>query len=63
MHTALQAVDDGFVHGKLDMADLFFLIAVILFAIGALIAFQVKTFYATLIAAGLCFTALGFFVL
>jgi hypothetical protein len=61
--SALFAVDDGFVHGKLDLADLFFLIAAILFGIGAFIAFSVKTFYATLIAAGLCLTAIAWFVL
>jgi len=62
MHTLL-AADDGIFSGKLDLADLFFLIAVILFGIGAVIAYSVKTFYATLIAAGLCFVALGWLVL
>jgi hypothetical protein len=62
MH-ALFAVDDGFVQGHFDLADLMFLIAAILFGIGAVIAYSVKTFYATLIAAGLCLTAIGWFVL
>jgi hypothetical protein len=63
MHAALLAVDDGFVHGKLSLADLLFLIAAILFGIGAFIAYSVKTFYATLIAAGLCLVSIAWFVL
>ena len=57
------AVDEGVIHGHLNLADIFFLIAVIVFAIGAFIAYSVKTFYATLIALGLMFTALGLLVL
>jgi hypothetical protein len=56
-------VDEGVIHGHLNLADIFFLIAVIVFFIGAFIAYSVKTFYATLIAAGLAFTALGLLVL
>jgi hypothetical protein len=63
LSTTLLAADDGFVHGKLDLADLLFLIAAILFGVGAFIAFSVKTFYATLIAVGLCLTAIAWFVL
>jgi hypothetical protein len=62
MLSSLLAVDDGFVHGKFDLADLLFLIAAILFGVGAFIAYSVKTFYATLIAVGLCLTAIAFFV-
>lgn len=50
-------------HGHVDLADVLFLIATILFAIGAGIAYSVKTFYATLIAAGLACLALGYLVL
>jgi hypothetical protein len=54
-----QATDDGIWSGKGDFADVMFLIAAVLFAIGAVIAVQVKTFYATLIAAGLCLMSIG----
>ena len=57
------AVDEGVIHGHLNLADIFFLIAAIVFFIGAFIAYSVKTFYATLIAIGLGFTALGLLVL
>lgn len=49
--------------GKTGAADLFFLIAAILFGIGAVVAYSVKTFYATLIAAGLCLTAIALLLL
>ena len=49
--------------GETDWADIFFLVAVILFTIGAILALQVKTWYATLIAAGLAFVSLGFLLL
>lgn len=51
------------VHGKTGAADVFFLIAAILFGIGALIAYSVKTYYATLIAAGLCSGFIGLLLL
>ena len=63
MISALLAADDGIFSGKLDLADIFFLIAAILFVIGAIIAWQVKTLYATLISAGLASVALGLLVL
>ncbi len=59
----MTAVDDGIWSGNLNLADIFFLIAVILFGVGAFIAYSVKTFYATLIAAGLCAVSLGWLVL
>jgi hypothetical protein len=59
----LLAADDGIWQGNLNLADIFFLIAAILFFIGAFIAYSVKTFYATLIAAGLGLVALGWLVL
>ena len=61
MHALL--ADDGIFSGKLTLADLFFLIAAVLFGIGAIIAFQVKTIWATLVSAGLCLVALGWLVL
>lgn len=59
----LLAVDDGIASGNANAADIFFLIAAILFGIGAIIAYSVKTFYATLIAAGLCMTAIAWLLL
>ena len=50
-------------HGQTNWADIFFLVAVILFAIAAVVAFSVRTFYATLIAAGLAFAALAWLLL
>ena len=59
----MHAASDGIWTGNLTLADIFFLIAVILFGIGAFIAYSVKTFYATLIAAGLACIAFGWLVL
>lgn len=50
-------------HGQANWADIFFLVGVILFAIAAVIAFTVKTFYAVLIAAGLTFVSLAWLLL
>jgi hypothetical protein len=50
-------------HGEVDWADVFFLIAVVLFVAGAIVAVMVKTFYAAVVAAGLAFVALGLLVL
>ena len=61
--SVLLAVDDGIAHGNNNAADVLFLIACVLFGIGAIIAYTVKTFYATLIAAGLCLVALGWLLL
>jgi hypothetical protein len=63
MFASLLAADDGIFNGKFNLADIFFLIAAILFGIAAVFAYQVKTFYATLISAGLCLVALGWLVL
>ena len=57
------AVDDGIFSGNANLADIFFLIAAILFGIAAVFAFQVKTMYATLISVGLCLVSLGWLVL
>ena len=51
------------VSGEVDWADVFFLIAVILFVVAAVIAVQVKTFYAALMAGGLAFGFLGLLML
>jgi len=51
------------VSGEVDWADFFFLLAAILFAIGAFLTYPVKTLWATLVAAGLCFVAIGWLVL
>ncbi len=63
LNTILMAVDDGVVNSKNTLADILFLIAAVLFGIGAVIAYSVKTFYATLIAAGLCLVSIGWLVL
>lgn len=55
--------DDGIFSGKLTLADIFFLIAAILFGVGAFIAYSTKTLYAALTSAGLCLVALGWLVL
>ena len=60
---SLLADSDGIWSGNLTLADVLFLIATIMFGIGAWIAYSVKTFYATLIAAGLACAALGWAVL
>jgi hypothetical protein len=59
----LLAADDGIWQGNANLADICFLIGVILFAIAGVIAYSVKTFYATLIAAGLAVVSLGLLVL
>lgn len=65
MMSTLLAVDDGFVHGKLDLADLLFLIAAILFGVGAFVAWSVnpRLLWATLVALGLCLVSIAWFVL
>lgn len=55
--------DDGIFSGKLTLADIFFLIAAILFGIGGFIAYQTKTLWATLVSFGLCLVSLGWLVL
>lgn len=49
--------------GETDWADIFFLIAVILFVVAAAVAYGVKTLWATAVAAGLVFVSLGLLVL
>jgi hypothetical protein len=49
--------------GNTGFADVMFLVALIVFLLGAVVAFQVKTFYATVIALGLAALSLGWLVL
>jgi hypothetical protein len=51
------------VTGKTSLAEVMFLVAMILSLIAAVIAFQVKTLWATLVALAIGFTAFGFFLL
>ena len=59
------SVDDGIWSGNLNMADVFFLIATIVFAIGFIIVLTVKPLVIDrlMLFAGLVFVALGFLVL
>lgn len=61
----LLAVDDGIVHGKLGAADLFFLIAVILFAICFVVRLMARPvpIDGVMIAAGLTAVSLGWLLL
>jgi hypothetical protein len=63
MIASLLAADDGIFTGKANLADIFFLIAAIVFGIAAVIAYQVKTMYAVLLSVGLTCVALGWLVL
>jgi hypothetical protein len=49
--------------GNTAFADVMFLVALVVFVLGAVVAFQVKTFYATVIAIGLAALSLGWLVL
>jgi hypothetical protein len=49
--------------GNTGFADVMFLVAMILFLVAGFVAFQVKTFYATVIAVGLAALSLGWLVL
>ena len=51
------------VHGKLDLADVLFLIAAVIFGVAAVIRFQAKAFDAALVAAALCLVSIGWLVL
>lgn len=57
------AVDDGIASGNFNVADICFLIAVIVFLIAGFIAYGVKTLWATLVAIGLAAVSLGLFLL
>jgi hypothetical protein len=49
--------------GEVDWADIFFLIAVILFVVGAAMAYQAKALWATVVCVGLASVSLGWLVL
>lgn len=49
--------------GKTGSAELFFLIATILFGVGAVVAFTVRAFWATCVAAGLCLVGIAWILL
>jgi uncharacterized membrane protein YtjA (UPF0391 family) len=49
--------------GNTGFADIMFLVALILFLIAGFVAFQVQTFYATVLALGLAAVSLGWLVL
>jgi uncharacterized membrane protein YeiB len=55
-------VDEGISHGHFTFADICFLVALIVFAIAAFLAYGAKTLWATLVAAGLVAVSLGFLV-
>lgn len=58
------AVDDGLVQGNLDIADLCFLVAVVIFLFLAIYAWvKSKDFVSGLSPLGLCLVALGLLVL
>lgn len=50
-------------NGNTNWADVCFLIAVVLFVLGAVVAFQVKTFYAVVLALGLAAVSLAWLLL
>ena len=49
--------------GKTGFADIMFLVALIVFLLAGFIAYEAKTFYATLMALGLAVLSLGWLVL
>jgi hypothetical protein len=57
------AVDDGIFNGNLNLADIAFLVAVILFLVGAFLAYGAKALWATLVSVGLAAVAFGWLVL
>lgn len=64
MH-ALLAADDGIFSGNANFADVMFLVAFILFIIGAIVAWaiQPRALWATAVSVGLAAVALGWLVL
>ena len=49
--------------GNVDLADILFLVAVVLFVVGAVVAYLAKTLWATVVSAGLACAALAWLVL
>ena len=65
MIASLLAADDGIFSGKFDLADICFLVALIVFTIAFVIRLLIRPIPidAVMIAAGLTFVALGWLVL
>ena len=57
------AVDDGIFQGNFNLADIAFLVALILFIIAFVIRLQARAIDAAIIAAGLACVAFGWLVL
>lgn len=57
------AVDDGIASGNFNLADICFLVALIVFLVGAFLAYGAKALWATLVAIGLAAVSLGWFLL
>jgi hypothetical protein len=49
--------------GEVDWADILFLVAVILFIVGAVLTFQAQALWATLVSVGLACVALAWMLL
>ena len=65
MISSLLAADDGIFSGNNNFADVMFLVAFILFIIGAIVAWaiQPRALWATAVSVGLAAVALGWLVL
>jgi hypothetical protein len=65
MIASLLAADDGIFSGKFDLADICFLVAVIVFAIAFVIRLMLRPvpIDSVMIAVGLMFVAIGWLVL
>jgi hypothetical protein len=61
--SALLAVDDGIIHGELDVADLLFLIAAVLFGTVTFIRLSAKATEGALVSLGLCLVAVAILIL
>ena len=57
------AVDDGLINGNLNLADVLFAIAVILFVLDFIFAVAKRPIYVALTPLGLAFVAAGWLVL
>ena len=49
--------------GNVDLADILFLVAVVLFVVAAVIAYKAQAVWATVVCAGLACVSLGWLVL
>ena len=59
----LLAVDDGLISGNLNLADILFLVAFVLFVVAAVLEFIGRAWAAAFIASGLAVGFLGLLVL